>query len=73
MKLPRALFIPKVWAPEDPCTVCLRTPTSEADTYYETVLTPDEADMLSFWLRVDVMRARAYIETDRRVRVVRKV
>lgn len=73
MKLPRALFLPKVWASDDPTMVCFRTPTDDPDTYYETVMTADEADMFSFWLRVDVMRARAFIETDKRVRVVKKV
>lgn len=73
MKLPRSLYLPTVWASEDPGTVCLRTPTDNPDTYYETVLTADEADMLSFWLRVDVMRAKAYIATQKSVRVVKKI
>ena len=73
MTLPRSLMTPTVWQPEDPSTVCYRTPTESPNTYYETVLTPDEAEMFSFWLLVDAKRAKAYISTQKSVRVVKKI
>ena len=64
MKFPRAVMVPTVWASEDPTKVCIRTPTENPDTYFETILTPDEADMLSFWIKADVVRARSRIQSD---------
>jgi hypothetical protein len=64
MKLPRSVMVPAVWASEDPTKVCIRTPTENPDTYYETILTVDEADMLSFWLKADVVRARSRIASE---------
>jgi hypothetical protein len=58
--VPRCLHVPYVTIGPDPTVVVTRTPL-DVDTFYETVLTPDEAECLGLYLMLDAKRAKAAI------------
>jgi hypothetical protein len=57
---PRCLHVPYVTIGPDPTKVITRTPL-DTDTFYETVLTPDEAEVYGLYLMLDAKRAKAAI------------
>ncbi len=63
----RCLLVPYVTMPPDPETVVTRTPLSET-TYYETTMTPDEAEGFGFALQLDARRARQAAAANARVK-----
>ena len=62
--IPRCILVPYVTISPDPTKVVTRTPL-DTDTFYETVLTPDEAHMLGLYLLLDAERARGAIRSRR--------
>lgn len=56
---PRCLLRPYTTMPRDPETVCVRTPTSSPESYFETVLTPEEAEDYALNLLIEARRAKA--------------
>jgi hypothetical protein len=59
---PRCLHVPYVTIGPDPTKVITRTPL-DVDTFYETVLTPDEAECLGLYLMLDAKRAKAALRS----------
>lgn len=49
---------PRVWMPRDPEMVCIHAPINDPNEYYESNLTPDEAETLAWELWTDARRAR---------------
>lgn len=66
--LPRAVMVPYVMMPYDPETVVIRTPTSNPESYFETILTPDEAEKLAFDLWGAARRGTYMRKTNDRLR-----
>lgn len=56
---PRCLFIPYVIATERVQSVVLRTPTSDPNEYFETELTPEEAENYALDMLIAVRRAKS--------------
>lgn len=54
----RCLHTPYVTQARDPETVCVRTPTASPREYFETVLTPEEAENLGLELLIEARRAK---------------
>lgn len=54
----RILLAPKVWMPRDPEMVEYRTPVGSPNEYFETVLTPEEAENHALELLIDARRAK---------------
>lgn len=59
---------PYLVQPRDPATVCVKTPVTGPEDFYETTLTPDEAELYGLELMLDAKRARFYIESQARLR-----
>lgn len=55
----RCLLRPYTTMPRDPESVCIRTPTSSPNEYFETVLTPEEAEDYGLNLLIEARRAKA--------------
>lgn len=65
---PRCLLKPRVLPSSDPCMVMVKTPTEAVEIFYETKLTPDEAEELGLALILDAKRAKRHLETERWLR-----
>lgn len=55
---PRCLFVPYVTATERVESVVTRTPTSDPNEYFETEMTPEEAENYALDLLIAVRRAK---------------
>lgn len=60
--IPRALLLPRLQQPRDPTTVEYKTPTEDPDTYFETVLTWEEAMLFAAQIQIDAHRAKEAAE-----------
>lgn len=56
---PRCLFVPYVIGSEKVESVVVRTPTSDPTEYFETELTPEEAENYALDLLIAVRRAKS--------------
>jgi len=64
---PRSIMVPKVWQSHDPEMVEIRTVIDEPNVYYESRLTPEEAETLAWELWTDARRARSRGEANKRL------
>lgn len=62
----RCLHLPRVVMPRDPETVCAVTPTEDPGTYFETVMSYDEARRYGLELLMDAERAKHAAEANAR-------
>lgn len=69
MKYPRVLLRPSICHSSEPGSVIIRTPLEDPNTYYETVLSADEAHMLGLELLMDANRARCWLQSEARQKV----
>lgn len=66
MMLPRSVMTPNVWACRNPEMVCYRTPIGNPNEYFETNLTPSEAETFAFDLWRAARQARYLAGVNRR-------